>query len=132
MFSGRYGLEADSSYTSLEGTIKVYFVPACTELEMSTDNINIAVGGSSDLSVTAGPSDYAKYFSSPKWTSSDESVVKVDSKGHITGVSEGTAKITAQIDEKKAFCTVTVKDLGEDVIWSECGYYRTGRGHFQL
>ena len=112
--SGRYQVAANSAIPS-DGTIRVYFVPVCTELEMSTDNIDIAVGGSSDLSVTAGPSDYTKYFSSPKWTSSDESVVKVDSKGHITGVSEGTAKITAQIDEKKASCAVTVKNLGEDV-----------------
>ncbi|MDE6649416.1 MAG: Ig-like domain-containing protein [Muribaculaceae bacterium] len=42
------------------------------------------------------------------WTSSDEAVATVDSKGIVTGVKAGTAVITAKAGEKTATCTVTV------------------------
>ncbi|MBR0483190.1 MAG: Ig-like domain-containing protein [Oscillospiraceae bacterium] len=42
------------------------------------------------------------------WTSSDESIVKVDEAGIITGISEGTAQITATAGDASSVCTVTV------------------------
>lgn len=45
------------------------------------------------------------------WSSSDSSIVKVDSNGTITGIKEGTATITAtDSNGKTATVTITVKD----------------------
>ena len=46
------------------------------------------------------------------WTSSDESVATVDSKGKVTSVSEGTATITATANTVSATCKITVKESG--------------------
>lgn len=45
-----------------------------------------------------------------KWKSSNPKVVKVSSKGVVSGVKYGTAKIAATIGSKKLYCTVNVKD----------------------
>lgn len=45
-----------------------------------------------------------------KWSSTDKKVVKVNSKGKVTAVAVGTAKITAKVKGKKYTCTVTVAD----------------------
>ena len=44
-----------------------------------------------------------------KWSSSDTSVLKVDSNGKITAVKEGKATVTAEVAGKKATVTITVK-----------------------
>ena len=44
-----------------------------------------------------------------KWSSSDTSVLKVDSSGKITAVKEGKATVTAAVAGKKATITITVK-----------------------
>ena len=42
------------------------------------------------------------------WSSNDSSVATVDAYGVVTGVSQGTATITAKAGDKTASCTVTV------------------------
>ena len=65
--------------------------------------------------------------SSVTWTSSAPSIATVSADGTVTGVSAGVAVITAasRLDpSKKASCTVTVTELGQDlkaVIWDEEG-----------
>lgn len=44
-----------------------------------------------------------------KWSSSKKSVAKVDSKGMVTAVKAGKAKITAKVAGKKLVCNITVK-----------------------
>lgn len=46
------------------------------------------------------------------WSSSDESIATVE-KGVVTGVSTGTAKITAAVGDKTAMCTIRVTQLGK-------------------
>ncbi len=43
-----------------------------------------------------------------KWTSDNESVVLIDSKGNYTAFAPGKAKITAVSGDKSASCTITV------------------------
>lgn len=45
-----------------------------------------------------------------KWSTSNKKVAKVGSKGKVTAVAVGTAKITAKVNDKKYTCTVTVAD----------------------
>ena len=42
------------------------------------------------------------------WTSSDEDVATVNSKGVVTGIAMGTVTITAKAGDKTATCVVTV------------------------
>lgn len=44
-----------------------------------------------------------------KWSSSNSSVAKIDSNGTVTGVTAGTATITAAVGNQKLKCSVTVK-----------------------
>lgn len=44
-----------------------------------------------------------------KYTTSNKKIVKVDSKGKITAVKKGKAKITVTVGKKKVVCVVTVK-----------------------
>jgi uncharacterized protein YjdB len=52
------------------------------------------------------------------WSSSDESIATVDQNGKVKGIKEGTATITAQIEDAdtKATCEVTVTDGGVIVV----------------
>lgn len=43
------------------------------------------------------------------WSSSDKSVVRVNSKGRVTAYSEGNAVITAKVGNKSFKCKITVK-----------------------
>jgi hypothetical protein len=67
-----------------------------------------------------------------KWTSSNNSIVTVDSDGEINGVGIGTAVVTASAGDFKANCTVAVKSeiatsFTNGVInyWGD--YYETGK-----
>lgn len=93
---------------SVSGTVKVYFIPTCDTLSINTTELGLFEGQNSTLSVTAGPSKYAKNFGTTKWSSSKPDVVKVDKNGKITALKKGKATITAQVDSKKAKCVVTV------------------------
>ncbi|WP_425806527.1 leucine-rich repeat protein [Desulfitobacterium sp. Sab5] len=52
------------------------------------------------------------------WSSSNDSIATVNMKGKITGVSQGTARITVKsmYDFKTATCTITVKDDNSDIV----------------
>ena len=71
----------------------------------------IAIGGTETLTVTYDPVD-ANTGKEVTWSSSDETVAKVDANGKVTGLKAGTATITATSKTKSsitASCTVTVK-----------------------
>ena len=66
------------------------------------------------------------------WSSSDPSVATVSDTGTVTGVSKGTAVITAEtVNGLTAQCTVTVRPTnacGDDLEWSVTGGVLTIRG----
>lgn len=105
-------------------------------VSLDRTNDDMTIGGTSHLYATVLPENATD--KSLKYTSSDPEVVKVDENGVITALKAGTAVITVQSKEvlpvgvtyenKKATCTITVKDteksdfislkLGEDGNWS--------------
>ncbi|GEM_PF-3164599 len=78
-----------------------------------------------ELSINAGEQYQLEFHSANNkeiynqlavWTSSDESIVKVDSEGILTAVSEGTAEITAKAGDVSAVCRVTVSRVANPEI----------------
>jgi len=70
--------------------------------------MTLAVGDVAQINATKKPANSTDKLT---WSSSDESVATVSSKGVVQGVSAGTATITVKTTSKKtAKCTVTVKD----------------------
>lgn len=69
------------------------------ELTMSKTELELYVGETDSIAARGG---------SASWSSSDESVVKVDSEGNITGVAVGKATVTASRDGSTGVCTVYV------------------------
>ncbi|MBR2832267.1 MAG: Ig-like domain-containing protein, partial [Oscillospiraceae bacterium] len=78
-------------------------VPA-TSLEIDKDSIDLLTNKTETITATLseGSTDTVT------WTSSDENVATVDSKGVVTGVGDGTATITASVRELSKTCAVTV------------------------
>ena len=79
-----------------------YKVQASSEWINQT-KVNVYIGSTYNLEI---------YGTSKKvtWSSTDKTIVKVDKKGVVTGVSNGKAKVEAKIGKKTYSCTVTVKD----------------------
>ncbi len=77
-----------------------------TSITFDKNNVSVTEGQTKTLSYTLSPSGAS---ASVTWSSSDESVVKVSSKGEITGVKEGKATIKVVTDNNlSATCDVTV------------------------
>lgn len=75
-------------------------------ISVAPTTASITVGAAETLTVTVTPST----FTDVTWTSSDESVATVSAAGVVTGVSAGTATITATAGGKTATCAVTVTE----------------------
>lgn len=94
-------------------TCKVTVSVPLEAIEMA-DKYNLELGAKEHLRPRANPIDTTADLSKMKWTSSNPDVVKVDKTGNMTGVSYGTATITAELDGVKASCEVTVVKPGLD------------------
>lgn len=100
---------------------------ASLSVSMAKDNKKVLVNGSAALNVVV-KNDNEVIKHSVKWSSDDPSVATVDQNGVVTGVSVGTAHITASVMSLSAQCTVTVVqdtdvepeyvDLGLSVKWA--------------
>ena len=80
-----------------------------TGIQLSADSLNVFVTGSKTLTAQLLP--WCLQDKSVKWSSDNEAVAAVDENGKITGISEGTATITAvSVLDKTvtASCIVTV------------------------
>ena len=85
-------------------------IPVVIELEglaIDQDDFTMAKGTTDKLSVTATP-EAALAGKTVTWSSTDDSVVKVDQEGNIEAVSVGTATITASCEEFSDSVTITV------------------------
>ncbi len=80
-----------------------------TGIQLSADRLNVFVTGSKTLTAQGEP--WCLQNKSVKWFSDNEAVATVDENGKITGISEGTATITAASvlnETVTASCIVTV------------------------
>jgi len=81
---------------------------AVTSITVSPSSASVDIGDTTNLTVTAAPSGASNAVN---WTSSAPSVASVSSTGVVTGVSPGTAEITATSvsdPSKTDTCTITV------------------------
>lgn len=79
-----------------------FSVEAAT-IKLNKTKATLNIGKTTTLSVTGTTKTV-------KWSSNKKSVATVTSKGKVTAMAPGTAKITATIDSKKYTCTITVKN----------------------
>ena len=77
-----------------------------TSISLDKNTLSLTKGESATLVATVSPSNatYKKII----WASSDPNVASVNSEGKVSAVAKGSATITAQVDEVKATCSVTV------------------------
>lgn len=81
----------------------IYELPV--EISLDPANLTIEEGQTAELTATlANAPEDAQVV----WGTSDKTVAKVNSKGTVTAVAPGTAKITARYEDVTAECHVTV------------------------
>lgn len=78
-----------------------------TGVSLNKTTATFEIGESVDLTATVTPDNAAN--KTVTWKSSAETVATVDGNGKVTGVSEGTATITATVGDKSTECSVTVE-----------------------
>ena len=84
-----------------------------TSLTISPSSLNLAVGQTASLSVTASP---AGASSAVTWSSSNTSVATVSADGKVTAVAAGSANLVATSKSNssvKAYAAVTVKAVSD-------------------
>ncbi|HBA96895.1 MAG TPA: hypothetical protein DCZ23_02185 [Lachnospiraceae bacterium] len=87
-------------------------------ITLSKDEITLSIGNTKKIEAVLTPEDTDDYVI---WTASGSAIATVDEEGNVTGVSEGTAVVTATtISGKQADCTVNVKSRAGDTI--ECTF----------
>ena len=107
----------DGTNLSASATVTVKKVVPVESLKLTTPGYDLNVGDVAMIKCELMPADATSDLLT--WTSSDESIVAVDSKGEVTGKGYGTATITATSSNgKTASVEITV---GEGVFNQEFG-----------
>ena len=86
---------------------------AVTEVILDKTKLTLKEGDSETLLATVKPDDATD--KTVTWSTSDESIAKVDYNGKVTAVREGSTTITAKAGEKTATCAVSVSKKVVDV-----------------
>ena len=84
-------------------------VTELTSLTLNKKSLSIYVGKGFQLKVAYKPKKVKLLDSDIKWSSSNKSIVSVNSKGYVRAHKKGTAYITAKVGKKIVKCKVTVK-----------------------
>ena len=101
--SGKATITAKCGDKTAECAVTVTVPVSSITLDKST--LSLVIGESATLTAVVKPDDATDQ--NVTWTSSDESVAKVDN-GKVTAIKSGKATITAKCDGKTAVCAVTV------------------------
>ena len=101
--------------SGISSTIAVTVVKPASGISLNKSNIEIKAGKNETLTATVTPDDSTDTVI---WSSSDKSVAVVDKNGKVTGVSKGTATVTAkaQFGSKQAECSVIVVGTSEQIV----------------
>ena len=86
---------------------------AVTSITLDKSSLSLVKGESETLVATVNPSNAT--HTQVSWTSSNPSVATVDSEGNVKAIANGNATITAQVDDIKATCPVTVTTPVESI-----------------
>ncbi|WP_461614873.1 Ig-like domain-containing protein [Clostridium sp. Marseille-QA1073] len=83
-------------------------------ISLDKSSIDLKVGQTDKLTATVLPEDTAN--KKVIWSSSDESIAKVDENGNVTAIKEGQVTITAKVEntDLTATCEVNVSKLVEE------------------
>lgn len=76
--------------------------------------LTLSAGGTYELQCNVYPN--AELAQQAVWTSSDETIAKVDARGVVTALSQGTAQIEASVEGGSATCKVTVTEVAVELI----------------
>ena len=88
--------------------VKVTRVIPVKKVIMSRTGMTLDKGSSAALTAAVRPKNAST--KTIKWSSSNPGVATVDKNGKVTGINQGTARITARSNNgKRAVCTVTVR-----------------------
>lgn len=85
-----------------------------TGISLSQTTMSLLAGNTNGLSVVYSPVNTTE-SKTVSWSSSDPSIASVDSDGNVTGVSAGSATITATVGEFSSSCTVNVVESLIDI-----------------
>ena len=86
-------------------TVSKEFV-GVTSITLDKTSLSLVKGESETLVATVNPADAT--HKKVSWTSSDTNVATIDSEGKVSAIASGSATITAQVDNIKATCDVSV------------------------
>ena len=111
--NGTYNSTPTGSASPASDTINGYgSITAPTSITLDQNTASVGIGNTVRISVSSVQPSTA--YSGVSWTSSNTSVATVSSTGVVTGISAGTAVITAasKLDSSvTASCTVTVSNI---------------------
>lgn len=86
---------------------------AVTSITLDKTSLSLVKGESETLVATVNPSNAT--HTKVSWTSTAPGVATVDSEGNVKAIANGNATITAQVDDIKATCPVTVTTPVESI-----------------
>ena len=86
----------DGSNLTASTTLTVKELVPITSIILDGPGFDLSIGASGKVYTTLVPSDATAELL--EWTSSDDGIVTVDSKGVVTGVAYGTATVTAKAE----------------------------------
>ena len=95
------------------GNARLYFTSGGCIVILDRTSVELTEGETTTLVATVAPDDATVKMVA--WSTSDETIAPVDN-GVVTAVAAGTATITAKAGDKKATCTVTVKERMTSIV----------------
>ena len=103
---GEATITATAGDKTTECKVTVTPVPV-SSVSLNYTSLELTEGETAKLEATVLPDNAAD--KTVTWSTSDYGIARVNDKGKVTAMKEGTASITAQAGDKTAVCTVVVK-----------------------